>query len=209
MPDAPLLSDVLTWSEAARDRDHERISKVLHDETGALLTGVALQLELLRMDGVEGLEPALDALEKSFDSVRTLSRNVHPKIVERMGLVAALEALIQSSRARFSGAIVGNIYRVASSTKPSIYRMAEELLDNAIRHSAARTIELVLTSEGGLIVRDDGQGFDPKACTTGLGLLRVRFWGKRDSLRVRLRTSPELGTMFRVDPVNPCHSTSY
>ena len=201
------LSDLLNGFDAASDRDRARISKVLHDQTGSLMTAVALQLELLRMDGVEGLQPALDALEQAFDSVRTLSSNVHPKIVERIGLPAALEALVSSNQQRFKGDFRRSI-DVTGSGPHEIYRIAEELIDNAIRHSNARTIELRFTHAGELVVRDDGQGFDTKEVTTGVGLLRVRFWGKKASLRVRLHTAPELGTMFRVDPP-PCHLTSF
>lgn len=200
------LSHLLAGFDTSTDRDRERISKVLHDETGSLMTAVALQLELLRMDGVEGLQPALDALEQAFDSIRNLSRNVHPKIVERIGLPAALTTLVNSRESHFAETFQTNI-DINATGSPEMYRIAEELIDNAIRHSNARTIELRLTHVGELMVRDDGQGFDPKAVTTGVGLLRVRFWGKKASLRVRLRTTPELGTMFRVDPA-PCHLTS-
>jgi len=193
-----LLSTVLAADDTARDRERERIAKVLHDETGGQLMAVATQLELLRMDGVEGLEPALAALEKAFDSVRTLSRSVHPKIVERVGLAAALDALVKSNQQRFAGKIRCDITSGVSGPA-EIYRIAEELLDNSIRHSKARTIELVLTPAGELIVRDDGVGFDAQQITTGVGLLRVRFWGGKGHLRVRLRTTAESGTMFRVN----------
>ena len=202
------LSRILKAVERKRLQELERISNVLHDETGALLTGVGLKLELLRMDGVEGLDDAIGTLEKAFDSVRQLSRDVHPELVTRVGLGKALKGLADKHRIRWNGgwqqAIDANV-----SGPTEMYGIADELLDNAIRHSNASTIELRLTPTGELIVRDDGVGITRSSATTGVGLLQIGFLSGRGHLRVRLRTLPGFGTMFRVTQLTPCHSTFF
>jgi signal transduction histidine kinase len=203
-----LMSQVLEAAEASRYRELEVISNLLHDETGGLLTAAGLKLEILRMDGVTGLEPAIDALERAFDSVRQLSRNVHPHLVERVGLSRAIETTALSHRRRFPGELNTSIANNVLGP-PELHRIAEEALDNAVRHSKARTIEVVLTSQGELIVRDDGCGFDRRTDTNGLGLMRVRYLGAKAHLRVRLQTSSESGTIIRVTQLSTCHSTSY
>jgi signal transduction histidine kinase len=191
------LSEFLTAADAARDRDRERISKILHDETGGQMMALATELELLRMDGVQGLEPAIAALDRAFESVRMLSRDVHPQLVSRVGLSKAIEAAAASAKERFKGDLICEVAPNIDGP-PELHRIAEELLDNAVRHSKAGTIYLVLSPTGELIVRDNGIGFDPRLRAKGLGLWRVRFWGDRAHLHVRIRAGSELGTMFRV-----------
>jgi two-component system, NarL family, sensor kinase len=207
MANTMLLSHLLTASEAEQDRERERISKVLHDETGGQMMALATELELLRMDGVQGLEPALAALDRAFESVRMLSRDVHPQLVSRVGLSRALEALATSAKKRFKGDFQFEIAEGIDGP-PELYRIAEELVDNAIRHSQSGTIYIALKPTGELIVRDNGTGFDPRLRAKGLGLLRVRLWGERAHLQVRIRASSESGTMFKVNEI-PCHLTSY
>jgi two-component system, NarL family, sensor kinase len=197
MAEPMLLSQLLTAADAAQDRERERIAKVLHDETGGQMMALATELELLRMDGVQGLEPTLAALDRAFESVRRLSRDVHPKLVERVGLSKALQALGDSAKQRFSGELQCDICPGIHGPA-EMYRIASELVDNAIRHGTAGTIYLALSQTGELIVRDDGAGFNARLRAKGLGLLRVRLWGAKAHLRVRIRTRPESGTIIRV-----------
>jgi two-component system, NarL family, sensor kinase len=207
MANTMLLSHLLTASEAEQDRERARVSKILHDETGGQMMALATELELLRMDGVKGLEPALAALDRAFESVRMLSRDLHPQLVSRVGLSKALQALAASATKRYKSGFHAEIAEGVEGPA-EMYRIAEELVDNAIRHSQAGTIYMVLKPTGELIVRDNGTGFDPRLRAKGLGLLRVRLWGERAHLRVRLRVGSESGTMFKVNE-SPCHLTSY
>jgi two-component system NarL family sensor kinase len=193
----PKLNELLAWQEAARTREHERISKYLHDETGSLLTGTAFQLEALRMDGVTGLEPALEALERAFESVRTLSRRLHPKVAERIGLKAALEGLAEAAQARFTGEIRCFVEEGASGPA-ALYDIAEEAVEAVIQRGNASRIEVRLSKARGLEVRDDGLGFTQTRVASRIDLLRLRYLCHQAGWRLRVNSGPGKGTIVQV-----------
>jgi signal transduction histidine kinase len=191
------LSTVLEAHENARRLERKRLSQFLHDETGSLLSGVALQLESLRMDGVEGLEQAIQSLEKLFESVRGLSQELHPDIAEQIGLYEALKVLATSAALRFSGRL---LFRgdPAARGPAAMYRIAEEALDNAVRHSRATQIELILDAGGLLVVRDNGVGFDRGVVKPRLGLWLIGYLAREARLGIRMKTARGRGTIIEV-----------
>jgi signal transduction histidine kinase len=191
------LSALLEAHEASRRRERARLSQFLHDETGSLLSGVALQLESLRMDGVAGLDPAIQSLEKLFESVRGLSQELHPGVAEQVGLRQALKALAASAAQRFPGQISFRADPAARGPE-AMFRIAEEALDNAVLHSRASRIEMALDAGGRLAIRDNGAGFDRAAANPGLGLFLIGWLARSARLRVRMKTAPGQGTIIEV-----------
>jgi signal transduction histidine kinase len=174
---------------SAGDQERARIARELHDSTAQQLSALDLIITAMRRDGkdAESLGQRLDVMQQivgeALGDVRTLSQNVHPRVLDELGLPAALEWLARRTR-ETSGAEV----RVTSDVRTALpapiastlYRVAQEAVSNAVRHGAPRTVRLAVAADGGLVsleVEDDGRGFDvaeAMARRGGMGLFTMR-----------------------------------
>jgi signal transduction histidine kinase len=183
---------------AAEELERRRVGRELHDDIGQGLALLAIGIDRLGRDPPE--TPAdlaarageLSAQVRELSSaVHALSHQLHPAVLERAGLVAALRGLCRDMgrhhglEIRFSHAGVPE--EIAPAAALCLYRVAQEALRNVVRHSGTDrvAVELAGTPAGvRLVVTDRGAGFDPAAAPSeGLGLVsmseRVRSAGGR------------------------------
>lgn len=183
---------------AAQEDERGRIARELHDDVGQQLALLALDLELLaKLDPQPGgdrggiLEDAVRSTQTVAKSVHDLSHRLHPEKLRLLGLVSGLSTL-QRDLARAGRPITFSHQGVPAAIGDEIalclYRIAQEALQNAVKHSGASDISVRLFgSPHGLTltVKDNGSGFDATVNRRGLGL---------DSMRERLDAFD--GTLF-------------
>ncbi len=211
-----VVEDVTQRRELEREiieianREQRRIGNDLHDGLGQELTGVALMLRGLvgrlrkeRSPSVADAEEIVALVNNTIDSARSLARGLSPVSVERGGLPSALRALATRVRETY-----GTQVRFRSKIWPQlaldsgacnhIYRIAQEAVNNAIKHGHAREviIDLHVTGESvTLIVSDNGQGVAPDAnLTSGMGLKIMRYRATMLGGEVKIEGRPEGGT---------------
>ncbi len=174
---------------AAHERERAWIAKELHDGISQHLALLSIELDKLQQNppeqakiGVRLKNCKLKANEM-LDDVRRLSHGLHPSLLEQLGLVAALKNHCReiSNAAdipiRFTA---NNISReLPHDVSLCIYRVAQEALQNVVRHSGANaaTVEvMVKEDELRMRIADDGKGFDPQAtrAADSLGLVGIR-----------------------------------
>jgi signal transduction histidine kinase len=171
-------------------REHERIGHDLHDGLAQELTGVSLLLKTLE-DAIARDAPQLtkrvhsvrDMVEQSISTVRALALGLSPVHLDRDGFAAALGQLCVSSEAlygipvKFASRLTGHLHGLSAAA--DLYRIAQEAIRNAARHSAAKEISLTLSANDErltLTVEDDGRGIMPAAETRGgMGLKIMRY----------------------------------
>ena len=172
----------------AQDEERSRIARELHDATAQTMAGVVLQLSVAeRACADEELATKLHDLRETateaLEEVRTLSHAIYPRVLEDLGLRAALDWLARRTR-ETTNLEVGVTLRGAGSVPPTIaaalYRVAQEALLNAARHASATTVELRLDVEPRYVtleIEDDGAGFVPRdgeALRPGMGIFSMR-----------------------------------
>lgn len=204
------LTGVLAMALKAQEQQGERISRILHDEVAPLLSAIGLEADLLRMDLAEK-SPELSGraaglqklLEEAVVQVRNLSQELHPAMVERAGLQVALERLAARRRASFSGALrlaIDASVRLPAAVAAAVYRIAEQALDNAVRHAGCSWIEVSVRPVEGvttLEVIDDGRGFSVEEASEqgrGLGLQLMRYHATCAGLPLSITSAPGKGT---------------
>jgi signal transduction histidine kinase len=178
----------------AQEEERRSISRELHDEVGqslgALLVDVARLSALLPGDDArvrEQLGKIKSVAESSVNSVRNISLLLRPSMLDDLGLMAAVEwqgrEVSRRSEMEVEIESAGVSEALAEDYKICIYRVTQEALNNAARHSGARHAWVRIAQTPTAItvsVRDDGRGFEPDR-TRGLGLLgmeeRVRRLG--------------------------------
>jgi signal transduction histidine kinase len=119
--------------------------------------------------------------------------------------VAALEKQVATVRARHGIEVVaalGDPGDVTLAVEEAIYRIAQEALNNIVKHARATRVDLALARKGGALtleIRDNGAGFDPDGSFSGhLGLKTMRERAERLGGTLSLKSAPSLGARLRV-----------
>ncbi|MEO7457461.1 MAG: sensor histidine kinase [Gemmatimonadaceae bacterium] len=194
---------------SAQDEERARVARELHDSTAQILTAVILQLGAASR---ESTSPALDAriatlrelAAEALEEVRSLSHTMHPRVLDDLGLAAALEWLARQTGAQEPL----DVHVAAAEFEPPIpapvaaalYRVAQEALRNAARHAGATHVDLRLDREESnavLEIVDDGRGFDVERAELrrpGMGLFSMRERIGLVNGRLSVRSGPGRGT---------------
>lgn len=184
-----MLGEARAKLVAAQEAERSRIARELHDDFGQQLALLASRLDavgrshkLSRNLMLSGLTDARKGLQDLARSVHHLSYELHPGKLKLLGLGPTLDGLCRSiqteSGARITFDSIGLSADVSEDRALCVFRVAQEALQNAVKHSGARNIQVhvaATASELTLRISDDGTGFDqtlprPK----GLGLLTMR-----------------------------------
>lgn len=169
----------------AQEAERARIARELHDDIGQQLCLLAIDLASLRNSAHAPAKALIDETSSRADrlavSVHDLSRRLHPYKLHLMGLVAALHELRTTmSQAGIPITFTHGIVpaRLPEDLTLCLFRVVQEALQNAVKHSRARTISVQLSfgpTELALNIVDDGVGFDVDAAWGhGLGLVSMR-----------------------------------
>lgn len=168
---------------AAQENERLRIARELHDELGQTLTAVALRAEhSAQRSGPEHPEFAQLAslVQQSLADVRRISLELRPGALEELGLLNALISLCarvsEQTGMRIHRDLEGPIPDLPPDVELAVYRIAQEALTNAVRHSHASEVTVLLCcSEGTLVlsVKDNGRGL-PEQVIAGGGLTGMR-----------------------------------
>jgi PAS domain S-box-containing protein len=197
-------------------REQRRIGQDLHDGLGQHLTGIAFMSKVLEEKlSDKSLPEALEAaqivkmLNQAIDNTRQLARGLHPVTAEPLGLMSALQKCASE---------VEGLFHIGCSflcEKPlplhdvnlatHLYRIAQEAVNNAIRHGKSRNIVIGLSGKNGagvLTVQDDGDGFPKKqANQPGVGLSIMNY--RADMVGGSLKVQPNEGRGITVTCMFP------
>src|ERR671914_1258768 len=172
----------------AQDEERARLARELHDSTAQVLAAAMLQLSAAtpRARGDAELARALDTLRQlvaaALEEVRTMSHTIHPRVLDDLGLVAALDWLARQTQESTGLEVdveAAPDAEIAPTSASALYRVAQEALRNAVTHSGASRIRIWITGDrtsARLEVVDDGSGFDVEAAEErrrGMGLFSI------------------------------------
>jgi PAS domain S-box-containing protein len=186
-----------------QEDERRSLARELHDEIGQSLTAVKVGLQTAqRLETLEPIANAMSITDQLLSQVRELSLNLHPGLLEDLGLVAAVRwyTLQQAER---SGLTIDFTLcleeaHISPELKITIYRIVQEGLTNIIRHSQARQVCISLTelhNEVCLSIKDDGVGFDvTRQSKASLGLLGMKERVSLQGGHFQLESAPETGT---------------
>ena len=190
----------------AQEDERRRLAQELHDGLGQRLTALRLILEAL--DGDRSAQPAgtasaLEMLACINQDVDFIAWELRPAALDELGLARVLETYVKEW-SRHAGlpavfhARPANLQRFAPEVEASIYRIAQEALNNVVKHARARSANVLLELRGeelALVVEDDGVGFQPAARDeTMIGLTGMRERALAVGGTVELEPTPGGGT---------------
>ena len=176
-------TELLTRLVFAQEEERRRIARDMHDEFGEHLTALGLRIGLLKKMCADTPElarevEALEAITRRLDEdVDRLAWELRPTALDDLGLMAALTNYVQDWSDRVS--IPARLHtsglldeRLAPDVETTLYRIAQEALNNAAKYSRAGRVEVILERRADsvlLVVEDDGVGFDADGDGNGRG----------------------------------------
>ncbi|MCC6773946.1 MAG: sensor histidine kinase [Gemmatimonadaceae bacterium] len=173
----------------AGDEERSYIARELHDSSAQSLAALLMELSVVIREtddpaAVERLQRIRRIAGDVLDEVRMLAQAVHPRVLDDLGLGAALQHLVREaetrSAVRLEVVVEDSADEVSSAVSSVLYRLAQEALNNALRHANATTV-MVRAGVVGNVARveivDDGIGFHPVEAERrrpGMGLFTRR-----------------------------------
>lgn len=158
-----------------QEEERKRFARELHDGIGQMLTGLKLHVEKLRQVPFENekqkqrVEQIRGLLQDTIQDTRQVAYNLMPSVLSDFGLEAALQLLVEQTvsssgmNIEYCGAEA--MERLTPPREIGLYRIAQEALTNAVKHSKATVIKVIIQRNSSgitLIVMDDGRGFDSR-----------------------------------------------
>lgn len=196
----------LTAVIQAQEDERKRIAKDLHDGIVQQLGGLKLGLQKVFMDSeTEESNKLVSILDESAQELRELSHKMMPRSLSELGLVPALQDMLENSLGnttiKYKFEHFGIEGRFAENIEIAIYRIAQELINNVIKHSKATAVNVQLFKTGNdvlLIVEDNGKGIDKIERKEGIGLINISSRLNTINGKVNFEPSPESGTLVTV-----------
>jgi signal transduction histidine kinase len=198
----------------AAEHERRRWARELHDETLQELGALSTALDsAARQPGEDELRAAVgravEHAERCIGEVQTLINELRPAALDELGLEAALEALADRAEAA-GGPRVECVLELDPAAAPArgrptelettVYRVVQEALNNAIKHSGATRVEIRVSAREGplqISVGDDGAGFDSRRAGRGFGLIGMRERAALVGGRLMVESEPGRGTTVR------------
>jgi two-component system sensor histidine kinase UhpB len=184
------------------------VARDLHDEVNQSLTGLLLRLEAVREAAPPELEPELAETRalanQAMQELLALARQLRPTALDDLGLVAAIGGQVeQLERSGLTAElrVEGDFSELDDDLQLVVYRVAQEALTNAGRHSGAARVEVALRRDGDAVelsVADDGSGFAFEQSERGLGIGGMRERALLVGGELTIESRPGQGTTVRL-----------
>jgi|RhiMethySRZTD1v2_1073278.scaffolds.fasta_scaffold67747_4 two-component system sensor histidine kinase UhpB len=197
-----------------QEEERKRLARDLHDDVGQALTALKIQVESIARPGNEltarsRIDEIVDTVQHTLERVRQISLSLRPPQLDDLGLAAALrshldrQARVAGLHAHFEAEDAPQ--ELAPDAETACFRVAQEAINNVLRHARARNLWVRLFTAGGRLaisVRDDGRGFDldsvraRTASGASLGLVGMEERMALAGGSFELRSAPGQGTVL-------------
>lgn len=195
-----------------QEEERGRIAKDLHDGLGGLLSGTKLSFTnmkenlLLTPENALQFEKSLSMLDTTIADLRKVAHNLMPEALVKFGLNDALRdfcnSIQQSTNITVDYQKLGVDRKIDNTAETFIYRIIQELVNNAVKHANAKEIMVQLTVENNkvlLTVEDDGKGYSQNQTTKGDGLGNIAYRVHYLKGKIDTATSPNNGTSVNIE----------
>ena len=213
------LRELTKYQQTLRETEQKRIALEIHDELGQALTGMKMDAHFLgrRIDSMGPKSERIEALgelaglsgriDNTIGTVRRISSELRPSVLDDFGLVAASEwqanefERTTEIKCEFTSDV--DELDLGTDSNTAVFRILQEALTNVARHASARSVTIVLSrlhEEVTMTVSDDGKGIDPsrKTGTHSLGLLGMRERSRLAGGHLAIVNNPAGGTLIEL-----------
>jgi signal transduction histidine kinase/PAS domain-containing protein len=194
----------------AQEVERRAIARELHDDFGAMLSAIKLNLQKKEWMAGETRSETLGLVDQAIQQIRDLAVDLRPSILDDLGLAQALRWYAVREARRAGVELTLAIDDVAGQLSPQVetaaFRLVQEALTNVVRHSGAQRVEVALVAtatEVQVEVRDDGKGFEVRTAREGAaagrsqGLSNMQERAALAGGALEIESAPGRGTTIR------------
>lgn len=206
-----LEQKILNAVVESEEKERLKLAGDLHDEVGPLLSSINMYLSLLEREETSNKPEILaimqNVIKEAIGSVREISNNLSPHVLNNYGLAAAINVFIESKKMLIDIAFEENIgdLRLQNNLEPTCYRIIKELMNNTLKYANAKSIRLKINLvETNLYIAysDDGVGFNYDELMlqqhSGMGLLNIINRLNTIKAKYDIRSKPNEGFYFEM-----------
>lgn len=198
--------EIIANTILAQENERKRIARDLHDEVGAMLSVVKLNVSRIEKKSEESVAKDLAKETKQYLDdvilqVRRISRALLPPSLEKLGLWIAVEELSawinKSEQIKVNCWKKGEPFAIDSARELAFFRIIQELLNNAMKHSSATVVAVNFRFSNNslnIVITDNGVGFNIHEKATGLGLKNLENRSALAGAKFKLKSWPGKGT---------------
>lgn len=213
-----LTRQALVMEEMATMQERNRIARELHDTLAHTMSGLAVQLEAMKIiNGGENevigtmLDTALANTRSGLNETRNILKNLRAGALQEMDLAQALHQMISQMQSAQPKSVIDlfisrNLPIISKELEHIIYRIVQEAVKNALHHADAEQVHVELTVKNKtitVVVEDDGKGFDiqNRRQREGFGLSGMRERAEETGGTLTIESEPGTGTRVRFEVV--------
>jgi signal transduction histidine kinase len=198
--------------QSIREEERKRVARDIHDQLGQALTALRINLSALirdlPKDKKQGSESVMNLIDQTIQSVRRISTELRPGVLDDLGLVAAIEWAGEEFEARTKTKCRLDLPQedvsIDQEHATALFRILQETLTNVVRHASASQVNVRLTQEDGrliLEIRDNGKGVSEEQLSAAgaLGILGMRERALLLGGELIISGAPGQGTVVRVE----------
>ncbi len=208
------LSEKLVHTQ---ENERKAIARELHDSIGANLTAIKYALEERRFrlekgrdaEGCISLEELISMVKETIEEAQRIQSDLRPSVLDDVGLIPAVRGACRKAGEVGSGIEIATRIELEEEDIPehlkiSVYRILQEALNNALKHSGAKSLEVTLKKEIGnleLRIQDNGRGFNAEGnsalseeCGSGMGLSSMQERAELTGGSLEIRAEEGKGT---------------
>jgi two-component system sensor histidine kinase DegS len=196
----------------AQEKERERISHEIHDDTMQTLSAIVSRLEDHSYSSEKIARIKKDIIQ-TINDLRRISRDLRPPTLDKFGLVPTLNLLISQlnneSDIHFALNVIGEERKLSTLPEINIFRIIQEALNNIKQHSKATKAAVVIEfgiGQSKITVQDNGQGFDFRQWTLGnitsqnkLGLIGIKERIKLIGGTLKIQSTPGQGSTLYIE----------
>ncbi|MEI6950065.1 AAA family ATPase [Paraflavisolibacter sp. H34] len=196
-----------------QEQTYMNISEELHDNIGQVLTLIKLHINTIDTSKPEATQEKLreskNLLTKVIQDLRDLAKTLHTNFIEKQGLANSIDQQLQflnrTGLYATQFAVNGEVFKSRPQDELVLFRIVQELLNNAVKHSEATAIDVTidyLEEKLVITVKDNGKGFDPEKVQSagkGLGLRNIQNRVSLIKGALSLDTQPQKGTAITIE----------
>jgi len=193
----------------AHEEERKRLARELHDGIGTSLLATKMKLQMLEAQAKDNMPmdkqafpELISEINLSIEELRAVSMDLRPSFLENTELVEAIKWHARKVRERSGvevNVLAGDIGQISLKIKEHFYRIFQEALNNAVKHSGATRAEVLLSRDQSFLVleiQDNGKGFVPAGIKRdqGIGLYTIRERVELLGGIIRIKSSDTIGT---------------
>jgi signal transduction histidine kinase len=197
-----------------QEEERSRIAKDLHDGLGGMLSGIKFSFVnmkdhlLLSNDNAENFDRSIDMLDNTISELRKVAHNLMPETLLRFGLEESLKDFCHSTETSTGIKVVyqqlGEDRKLSTRAEIALYRIVQELVNNALKHADAKQIIVQLTKnhvKASVTVEDDGNGFDTSILDSkkGAGFNNIKYRVNYFKGALDINSQPGNGTSVNIE----------